>query len=471
MDDFSDSIPEEWQSGPRSYERNSTPSFPYECSLYADKTGQYEGVVTIPTGKVWLVASEVSIGFREVNCSLSIKIQDKKAGHLPPCRKRQLNVKSNSTIKDLISSLKSIYKEQGYKWELIIEVFLSALLQEVEAGDTPTFLTGTEKHTDTQFLLYPFLQKDSATLLFADGDTGKTWFSLRLALSIASGEPFLSYQSPKGLKTLFLDYEDSVETFGERVRLLSAGLGKDFKTIAPFLSYKRMYSSIHDNIEPLRKFILENDISLVILDAGADAAGGDAIDSESVLKLYNALVRLGITSLVIHHEPKNALSDRNSHFGSMYWKNRARIAWRLQKENEDDSKLIKATLVKRNNIKETIPPFYYTYREITGQSAIMESEDLQKLPEYPAVVFETMAPPKLETKDMVVKALKEHGDLTYTQLGEMTEKDADTIRKFVARTLVPSKIVEVVPQGRSVVVRLIEDSKSAENDPIDTHEF
>jgi len=460
-EDFSDVLPADWVSttkvGNHSTQKAAHKSlFSYECVLVETSHGAFEGTVTLPKGYVSFVAKEVSVGFKEINCVLSVSIVDKEAGFLPPFRKRQLNVKSNSTIKDFISSLKSIYKEQGYKWDLIVELFLSNFIEQVADGDSPLFLTGEETHTDQQFLLYPFLQKDAATLLFADGDTGKTWFSLRLAISLATGEPFMSYPAPTGVKTLFLDYEDSKETFSERVRLLSAGIGKSYTDIAPFLAYKRMYSPLYENVEHLRQFILEQGISFIILDAGADAAGGDAIDSESVLKLFNGLVRLSTTALVIHHEPKNATGDKNSHYGSMYWKNRARIGWRLQKENDDSTKLIKATLTKKNNIKEAIAPFYYTYREIDETSVIMEGEQYQNLPAYPAIVFEKAQPAKTNPSDAVVNALEKHKELTYKQLAEMTESKEDTVKKLISRNLLLSKLVEIIPKGKGVVVRLRE---------------
>jgi hypothetical protein len=62
-------------------------------------------------------------------------------------------------------------------------------------------------------------EREVATVVGA-AKTAKTWFSLALALSVASGDPFLGMATHRR-KVLYLDYELKVGTFKKRMSLLA----------------------------------------------------------------------------------------------------------------------------------------------------------------------------------------------------------------------------------------------------------
>jgi len=63
---------------------------------------------------------------------------------------------------------------------------------------------------------------------------------------------------------------------------------------------------------------------------------------------------------------------------------------------------------------------------------------------------------KTNPSDAVVNALEKHKELTYKQLAEMTGRKEDTVKKLISRNLLLSKLVEIIPKGKGVVVRLRE---------------
>jgi hypothetical protein len=78
--------------------------------------------------------------------------------------------------------------------------------------------------------------------------------------------------------------------------------------------------------------------------------------------MFTALDHIPCAKLIIHHEPKNVegMGDDKAYYGTTFWRNAPRLAWRLKREAKEETKsIIKATHHKANDDGES-PPFTYS---------------------------------------------------------------------------------------------------------------
>ena len=192
-----------------------------------------------------------------------------------------------------------------------------------------------------EMLFEPFLVKNAPNIFFGKGGGGKTYTCLRLALSLSSGKEFMGFLPKNKVKTLFLDYEDNAATFSDRIyRLCSGGLNLDLADVHGQIRYMSARGiPLPDLLQVLKKEIKDHGIGLLIVDSAVAACGGAPESAELAQRYFNALARLGITSLTIAHETK---SENHAYpFGSVFWYNFPRSIWNVRsvhdEKDEDDS--------------------------------------------------------------------------------------------------------------------------------------
>lgn len=454
--DFSDVIPfpkEEAHSTTRPARPKAMPG----DAVVTCEGGGYSAWSPVQKGGVELRFTDMVFSRHSIDCVMRIELRI--AGETHPPFSQRIDLRSASARKSLATDLNAAYgnKAQGYNWVLILNVAFNKVVEEIQAGQKPLSPSGAA-YKPVDFLLYPFLQQNVTNMVFASSLVGKSWFTLRMALSLASGEPFMSYPSAKGKKTLLLDYEDDFSTFTNRLHKLCEGLGVPYEEAARHIYYYKPSGSFRNNVEMVRRMVVDGGFSLCIVDAGGDAAGGSPNDEEKVLDLFNALEEVPCTFLVIHHEPKTVMNEQNAYYGSMYWKGRARVGWRLKHETtEPGGKLIKALLDKNSNIGG-MEPFYYWFRHDDEELALLgggipkatleraDPRDAEKLrdtgeqKEQEAVVLDLLGSGPMNTKD-----LAKSGDMPTSSLRRVLE----TLRKRGA--IRPQK------EGKNYVWKLAEN--------------
>lgn len=73
-----------------------------------------------------------------------------------------------------------------------------------------------------EFLLEPWLTRQSLGMVYAWRGVGKTWFSLAVAYAVASGGKFLGWKAPKARRVLYLDGEMPAGVTQERLASIVA---------------------------------------------------------------------------------------------------------------------------------------------------------------------------------------------------------------------------------------------------------
>ena len=226
-------------------------------------------------------------------------------------------------------------------WIARIEIVSSLCDDNYVEGEPPVFLSDVVDPGEANWLVYPILERDKHTIIFADGGSTKSLLALALASSVADGTNLIPGTDVRGGgNVLYLDWEADKETLKRRYSGLAGGVGQ--------VIYKRMYSSLIQGREDLSKLIKEYGIDLVIYDSVSMACGGQISDEQAVTEFFLAHRSFGITGLSIAHVPKN-VDGIHKPIGTTFWHNQARATWEIIKQQEANEGHVEIGLYNRKN--------------------------------------------------------------------------------------------------------------------------
>lgn len=263
-------------------------------------------------------------------------------GSVPRPFIQRINLLSGSSMEGLARQLgKSLGKPSKVSWEHLLNTAQVSLIGWLAHRDQSMDLTDVPDE-EAPNLFAPFLVKDGANLLFGDGGTGKTYFCLRLCISLITGKEFLGYSPQETTNVLFIDYEDNEKTASYRLSRLCAdpALGLDPKDVKRRIRYLNPQGApLHTIVPAMRKIVREHNIGLVLVDSVASACGAEPEKAEAASRYYNALKSLNVTSLSIAHVSKSEGSRQDKAFGSVFWHNLARNTWNIQGEEDAEGEV------------------------------------------------------------------------------------------------------------------------------------
>tara|TARA_R100000988_G_scaffold95173_1_gene61298 strand:+ start:639 stop:2006 length:1368 start_codon:yes stop_codon:yes gene_type:complete len=248
---------------------------------------------------------------------------------------RRVNLNSPTSIGQAVKSCTGKVPEVEI-WEMAIDDACSAVRDTKRQGSPVQDLRELELSESSRFAIEPFLLQNQANLFYGNGGLGKSWVSLYFAVLMAAGHTHQGF-TPEPGKVLYLDYESDAQDMNARFKALCEGLNIK----QPQFDYRRMSQSIPMDVERLLEIIDERDITLVIIDSAAPAAGGEPEKSGTALDYFNALSAAGITSLTIGHVSKDDAKDKGhgKPFGSIFWWNEARNIWVIEAGETYDNKV------------------------------------------------------------------------------------------------------------------------------------
>jgi predicted ATP-dependent serine protease len=82
-----------------------------------------------------------------------------------------------------------------------------------------------EREIEVDYLIHPLVPRPSATVIGADAGTGKTWLTLRLAMDVALGRPWLGIFPTRQANVLVVDEENAIPLLKQRLEKLALGDG------------------------------------------------------------------------------------------------------------------------------------------------------------------------------------------------------------------------------------------------------
>ncbi len=315
-----------------------------------------------------------------------------------------------------IKVVKFTENEQGYDVADFLETHdWNNLTNKVENADvvyqTPLkqFQHGVPQITKVNnFILEPFIPRQSIVLFDGLGEVGKTLLAMQLALSLAAGKSFLNFEVKENRKVMYLTAEENEENFAERLNLLMKGLRiENQETLEQNLIWLSIYSqnfqcstyrllkNTRKEIEPTEFYAyLVNAIthfkpSLIILDSLVNFYGLDENSSEQASIFMENLKMItknhDCSFMLLHHQTKEAMRvDGEKLFrGSMVFREQSRARITLQRIDENTKKL---AIEKLN---------YYSQlrRDVYIKLATMNEN------EEPLLCFTECEPPKKEEKN------------------------------------------------------------------------
>lgn len=289
--------------------------------------------VRVPTqlGVVRFAFSEMEKTGREFSAELEVSIEGSWA---EPYGLR-LNLLSSSAQSDLRRSLESHFqggKEQN--WTGVVNTAVNRARKGFLSADVALPAEAIPDPGEQQFLVETILPDRAATLVFADGSSGKTFFALRLLAAVTLGSEFLGLQASSG-PVVYVDYETDEFTWRRRLRRVLQGIGYD--DVVPGLPayyWPAHGISLIDQVGRLRSFVREKAVRLLIIDSAGAACGGRPEDAETALRYFSALARIDCASLTVAHVPKSQGSD-DKPLGSVFFHNAPRRTWKIEATDDE----------------------------------------------------------------------------------------------------------------------------------------
>lgn len=236
-------------------------------------------------------------------------------------------------------------REPDIDWDGLLVQVSELAIRHWRVGDPLVDLEQGGCRPGTKHLLFPYLETGMCNTLFAYGGSGKSFFSLGMGISVASGFPLFGVTPTQTGNVLYLDWEADQYEHTERLHAIKAGAGIT-EDLRHTIFYRRQTASLGESSHYLRRLVSMHEIRLVIVDSMGPARGGELKDDWKTNAVFDAARSLGVTVLIVDHLPKGGNeSDRNRPIGSVQSENRARNLWRLEKVQDEGEDTITVCLV------------------------------------------------------------------------------------------------------------------------------
>lgn len=214
-----------------------------------------------------VVMTFTGVADRRGELRAEIHVETVRGGHM---LRRYLNLLGSKSVDDLAKDLNRADGGAGFPWGAILESATESLIRAVRTGPPlETYGGRMDRPAGIRWLCEGLVMADVPNVWLAAGSTGKSTFSVALAVHHAIGEPFLGRSTTRGVP-LYLDWESTDDDFAEKVWLVSRWLGLDG---VPTVHRLRMRGPASMHAVALAQRIDELGVSLVVWD-GVQAAGG-----------------------------------------------------------------------------------------------------------------------------------------------------------------------------------------------------
>jgi len=267
----------------------------------------------------------------------------------------RFNLMSTQARRTLSQSLRE--RDPDLDWAALVEQMCFLVRERYRNGEPPIDLREALPAEPRRWLVEPFVENEGATVLFADGGTGKSLAALAIAVTVASGCSVLGHLYGEPAPTLYLDWETSRDTMQERLDAIAAGAHIRER---PEIYYRRMTASLVESAANVRRDIAKLGIAFVVIDSLGAARAGEPESADMTIRLFNAARSLGVPWLGVDHVTKSTGNDSARPFGSTYTHNLARLTWSMDKSQDEgeDSLILSLTNRKRNNGRLFSPQGY-----------------------------------------------------------------------------------------------------------------
>jgi len=223
-----------------------------------------------------------------------------------------------------------VNRDDSFPWADALEAVAIIGLREWRRGGPIVPLHTVPAPDRLRYLIDRILPENETTIVFGDGESGKSLFAMFCAVCVATGYPL-----PRGLgadhsgNVLYLDFESDAAEHARRLKRIANGLGID---VPANIFYRECHRPIADDAAMLAREVAEREVALTVVDSLAPACGDDPSAPGVAIATMNALRSLGGTRMAIGHVNRTDRERPNANqttFGSIFWRNAARAMWQL----------------------------------------------------------------------------------------------------------------------------------------------
>ena len=296
----------------------------------------------------------------------------------PHLHQAKFNFSDSQPRQRLAKQLGEVYEEA--EWTDVLEQVCVYVLKYLRLGEPVKEIWSTDDIAKPQYLLYPIIEKGQPTIIFGDGGSGKSYFGLLIAVTVSlpwEDNPLGLIPSRPGHLPLYLDWEADENTLRYRLQKIVTGCE------LPAVNIHHRFCSLPlaDDIERIRDMIGETKAEFLILDSLGAAAGGDLNTAECALRFLAALRQLKVTSFIIAHNSKDMTTNSKSIFGSVFFRNGARLVDELKSCQEPGRAYLEMALFARKaNNSGFHKPLGFRL-DFEGESVKVTSWDIRTTPE------------------------------------------------------------------------------------------
>jgi hypothetical protein len=294
-----------------------------------------------PMGTVAITFAEMEKTGRELACE--VEIQVKAPGMRKTPYRQRINLLSGSQRTELKRDLNDIYGK-AYEWPVVLMEAIGRVQTAYLGKDRSKLLSDIEDLVELGYVIDRWVLLGRPTVVYGDGSSAKTYAVQRMMASVATGSDYCGFSVQRGA-VLFIDYEDDEGTFRRRMGRVLRGMGLRESDRLPIHYWPAKGVPLHDQIDAIKAKVERDGIVMVVIDAAADACGGEPEKADVTLRFFNALSKLpqGVARLVIAHITNAAAGGDGiveRPFGSTYWRNRPGLLWFVMRQQEDESDVI-----------------------------------------------------------------------------------------------------------------------------------
>lgn len=410
-----------------------------------DVVGRDHFIVRIPTEQ-----GPVAFEFGRLTKTAGTLETELTVTHLSPVAEREpyrqrVNLLSQSARDSLERALgKQFGGGKEMNWTVAVSTAYARVQEAYLSMDRAVQLASLPEMETHEFLVDTIVPRDQPTIVFGDGSSGKTYLCYALALAVALGDTRgFCGMHVRQAPVLIIDYETGPRSARLRFRRLIEGLGFDLVILEdlPIYFWDADGVPLADQVDAINRFIAAKDIGLIIIDSGADACGGEPEKAGVALNYFNALARLGTTTITISHVT-NSDADTSSYrpFGSRYWHNRARRTWYVKREQEEDSDDVDVAFLCRkvnDGRKPRAIAFHLRFEGDNGPVTVRRGEFREM------EAFDTEAP----KADRIIAFLTRAGTATIPEISDETSLANRIVRDVLDRGR-GKLFVQVEPGGK-----------------------
>ena len=299
--------------------------------------------------------------------------------------------------------------------------------------------------TPTPWLAEPFILEDAGTILFAAPGTGKSWFSLLLAVCLDSGKQSIITPTYENINVLYVNLERSEKGLGIRLGMLNDALG--LERTRPLRMVHARGKTLTALSTSIRSIIDKEGIDLVILDS-LSRSGASLIDDVQVNRTMDTLNSFQCAWFAIGHTARNG--GGSNVFGSVMQDAAADAIFRLEGAHDSDVMFQRLTLTKANdfNLKEPIAYRWVMPKTQTDEGWFTDIQGIYHMsPEdFPeAEEVEEKSATTAELSNEQLDYIWNEGSVTPSQFAEYFEKSVS----WASRILSSSNHLSSEQEGRN----------------------